>query len=213
MAHTEAPEEHEKKSMHTSKHGYHRSFSDIEASIKRFDDPNRANWQKPYEVIQALKINPNDSIADIGAGTGYFSLRIAKAYPGCTVYAGDVETGMVAYMEEQSKKQELPNHKALLLPMNKAKFPGKVDLVLVVDTYHHIDDRTEYFSALKKMLRPGARVAIIDFTKESPEGPPAEHRISKEELEKEMQAAGYKTVEEIKLLPYQYFVVFSPEKI
>jgi SAM-dependent methyltransferase len=211
LAQTETTAKDEKESMH-HKHGYHRSFSDLEESLKRFEDPSRETWQKPFEVIHALKINATDTIADVGAGTGYFSLRIAKAYPGCIVYGADVEPVMISYMQEQSKKLHLPNHKAVLIPSNKLKLPGKLDLVLVVDTYHHLDDRIDYFEKMKKILRPSARVAIIDFTLESPEGPPADHRITKEDLEKEMKHAGFALAEDIKLLPYQYFLVFTPEK-
>lgn len=195
--------------MHHSKHGYHHSFSDIEASIKRFDDPQRTIWQKPDDVVKVLKLNSNDSIVDIGAGTGYFSLRMAKACLGCTVYAADVEPSMIEYLKEQSQKQGLSNHKAVLIPTNKAKLPAKVDLVLVVNTYHHIDDRIKYFHGLQKLLNPSGRIAIIDFTHDSPEGPPAEHRISKESLEAEMKKAGFTLNQDIDLLPYQYFLVFK----
>lgn len=194
---------------HSSQHGFHRDFGNAEKWVKKFDDPARAKWQKPDDVIKALKLEPNCTIADIGAGTGYFSLRIAKADPTVKVYAADVEPDMVDYMKKQSRMRSLPNHIALKISSDKPDLPKPVDLVLVVDTFHHIDDRTRYFKLLKEKLKANGRIAIIDFTAESPEGPPPEHRISKAEVEKEMKEAGYRLDQDIKLLPYQYFLTFK----
>ncbi|RTL46115.1 MAG: methyltransferase domain-containing protein [Candidatus Melainabacteria bacterium] len=197
------------KSLPTSKQGYHRRFDDAQKWVKIFDDPARDRWQKPEAVIPALNIHNNDRVADIGAGTGYFSLRIARAFPSVTVYAADVEPDMIDYMKKQTKKELLPNHKPLKVKPNEIHFPRKVNLILVVDTYHHIDDRVKYFSALKKQLRRNGKIAIIDFTAESPEGPPLEHRISKEKLVAEMNTAGFAVSEDISLLPNQYFLIFQ----
>lgn len=204
------PDDH---SMHHGKHGYHRRFDDIEKWVQKFDDPKRDKWQKPDEVIKALNIGANDKVVDIGAGTGYFSLRIAKAHPNAIVYAADTESNMVAHLKKRSKQMSLPNHVAIKVGANKVRLPDKVNLVLIVDTYHHIDDRVLYFVALKKQLAENARIAIIDFTKESPEGPPPEHRISKQDLENEMKHAGYKLDQDISLLPNQYFLTFQSELI
>ncbi len=209
--HAEKHAKHNEKAHGKHKKAYHHSFADIEKWVKKFDDPERDKWQKPDEVIRDLQIGEKDKLIDIGAGTGYFSLRIAKAYPQATIYAADVESSMVNYLNKQSKEKSLPNHIGIKIPTNKAKFPGKVNLVLVVDTYHHIDNRIFYFRALKNKLLPGGRVAIIDFTKESPEGPPVSHRFSKEELVKEMSEAGYKLSRETSL-PYQYFLIFETEE-
>ncbi len=197
---------------HHPKQGYHRSFEDAKKWAKKFDDPSRDKWQKPEDVITALKIGSTDKIADIGAGTGYFSLRIARAYPAATVYAADVEPGMVEYLKNQTAEKSLPNHKPIKIPADRPSLPARVNLVLIVDTYHHIDNRTSYFQALRKKLLPDARVAIIDFTAESPEGPPPEHRISKADVQDEMRMAGYSIDQDISLLPYQYFLTFRPLK-
>lgn len=196
---------------HIGKPGYHKSFAGAEKWVKKFDDPARDKWQMPMETIKALNIGASDKIVDLGAGTGYFSLRIAKAYPGATVYAADVEPSMIEYLKEQTAKRALPNHIPVKINTGSAELPGKVDLVLVVDTYHHIDDRPTYFSALKSQITRNGRVAIIDFTAESPEGPPPDHRISKEELRAEMKEAGYVLDSDIALLPYQYFMTFKTE--
>ena len=197
---------------HAGKHGYHKSFDGAEKWSKKFDDPARDKWQLPTETIKALNISSSDKLVDLGAGTGYFSLRIAKEYPGVTVYAADVEPDMIEFLKRQTEQKALANHIPLKIGTDSIELPSKVNLVLVVDTYHHIDNRSAYFGALKSQLLPNGRVAIIDFTAQSPEGPPPAHRISKEELSAEMKEAGYTMDSDIALLPYQYFVTFKPTK-
>jgi len=200
---------HPNHSNHSNHQGYHHSFSDAKKWVEKFDAPARNDWQKPDQVIQALNLKDTDRIADIGAGTGYFSLRIARAHPSVTVYATDVEPDMIKYLEEQTQKEGLHNHIPILIKPNNIHLPEKVNIVIVVDTYHHIDDRVSYFAKLKKQLLPDNKIAIIDFSAESPEGPPPEHRISKEALIEEMKNAGYSVEKELTFLPNQYFVIFK----
>lgn len=195
-----------------SKPAFHRSFEDAETWAKKFDDPGRDKWQKPDEVIKALKIEPADKVADIGAGTGYFSLRIAGAYPRAKVYAADIQPGMIEYLKKQAEKKSLANHEAVMVPTDKPDLPEAVNLVLIADTYHHMDDRVAYLQALKHVLLPGARLVIIDFKADSPEGPPVEYRLSPADVQEEMKKAGYTLSEDLQLLPYQYFLVFRQAK-
>ena len=196
---------------HAPGHGamQHR-FEDPKQWAAVFDDPARDAWQKPAEVVEALALRPTDLVADVGAGTGYFSLRLARAVPKGRVFASDLERSMVEYLEHRAHEASLDNVTGVVASATSPNLPEKVDLVLVVDTYHHIDDRLTYFDALRDRLRPGGRVAIIDFTLESPEGPPPEHRMSAAQVKAEMVAAGYPTVSEPLQLPYQYLLVFSP---
>ena len=97
----------------------------------------------------------------------------------------------------------------ILASAESANLPEPVDLVLVVDTYHHIDDRVAYFSRLKASLRPNGRLAVVDFTAASPEGPPRDHRIPSEQVTSELEAAGYSLVATHTFLPRQYFLVFQ----
>jgi SAM-dependent methyltransferase len=191
---------------HTHQHG----FDGAEHWAKVFDDPARDAWQKPHEVIQALKLAPDAVVADIGAGTGYFAVRLAHMTPKGRVYAVDTEPDMVKYLGERAQKSGAKN----LLPVQGApadpKLPEKVDLVLMVDVYHHIDQRAAYFRKLAGALKPGGAVAIIDFTKESPVGPPPASRIAAGEVKAEMAAAGYALATEHAFLPNQYFLVFRP---
>jgi SAM-dependent methyltransferase len=187
----------------------HQRFEDAEQWAKVFDDPERDAWQKPDEVIRALKLAPNAVVADIGSGTGYFSVRLARAVPEGKVYGADLESGMVRYLEDRAMREKLGNLSSYQASPESAKLPEKVDLVLVVDTYHHIEQRIRYFQRLKQSLKPGGRIAIIDFKPDSPVGPHAIHRVPSRNVIAEMGTAGYRLAAEHRFLAYQYFVVFE----
>ncbi len=187
------------------------SFSDAENWAKVFDDPERDRWQKPHEVIMALKLTPNAKVADIGAGTGYFAARLAHMTPGGRVYAVDLEPDMVKYLGDRAKREGLKNLVPVQATSDSAALPEKVDRILLVDTYHHIGDRTAYFKRLGDSLKPGGQVAIIDFSAESPIGPPKGDRIPANKVTEEMKSAGYAQVAQHGFLPYQYFLVFQPQ--
>jgi cyclopropane fatty-acyl-phospholipid synthase-like methyltransferase len=188
----------------------HRRFDDAERWAKVFDDPARDAWQKPDEVIRALRLPAEASVADLGSGTGYFAVRLARALPQGRVYGADLEPDMVRYLNARAEREKLANLRAHLAAANDPKIPAPVDLVLVVDTYHHIGHRTRYFSGLKQSLRPAGRVAVVDFKLDSPVGPPARHRVAPQQVVEEMTQAGYRLAEEHGFLPYQYFLVFQP---
>jgi cyclopropane fatty-acyl-phospholipid synthase-like methyltransferase len=136
----------------------HHSFGDAEKWAKQFDDPQRDAWQKPDEVLDALHLQRTDKVADIGAGTGYFSVRIAKRVRDGKVFSVDIEPDMVRYLGERAHREHLSG----LVPVLAAagpNLPEPVDLVLVVDTYHHIENRTAYFAKLDTLV-PNGRVAI-----------------------------------------------------
>lgn len=193
---------------HTHQHG----FSGAEHWARVFDDPARDAWQKPHEVIEALKLAPDAAVADIGAGTGYFAVRLAHMTSTGRVYAVDIEPDMVKYLGERAQKSGLKNLVPVLGAPDDPKLPAKVDLVLMVDVYHHIDRRDAYFRRLAGSLKPGGAVAIIDFTKESPVGPPPSARIAASEVKAEMQRAGYMLATEHGFLPNQYFLIFRPRQ-
>lgn len=188
-------------------HMQHR-FDDPAKSAKSFDDPRRDAWQMPDRVIAALALKPNTSVADIGAGTGYFSMRLAKAVPDGGVYAVDIEPNMVAHLKTRAATEQLTNVTPVLASAASPNLPKPVDLILVVDTYHHIGHRPDYFRALRSRLTPGGRIAIIDFRKDAPEGPPAHFRFTPERIKQEMADAGYVSDSEHDFLPRQHFLVF-----
>jgi ubiquinone/menaquinone biosynthesis C-methylase UbiE len=191
---------------HTHQHG----FSDAEQWARYFDDPQRDAWQKPHEVITALALPSNAKIADIGAGTGYFTVRLAHMAANGRVYAVDIEPDMVKYLTQRAQHEGLPNIRAILATPSDARLPEKVDRALLVDTYHHIAEREAYFRRLQKDLLPGAEVTIIDFKRDSPIGPPVNERLAQDQVAAEMGRAGYRLVRSRDFLPYQYFLVFAP---
>ncbi len=186
------------------------SFSGAEKWAHVFDDPRRDAWQKPHEVIEALAPKPDAVIADIGSGTGYFAMRLANMVPKGRVYGVDIEPDMVKYLAERAKREKRDNVIALAGAPDDPRLPEKADLILMVDVFHHIDDRAGYFRKLRASLKPGGRVAIIDFRLDSPEGPPKAARIAPERVIAELKGAGYTLAREHRFLPSQYFLVFAP---
>lgn len=189
-------------------HTHQHTFSGAERWAHVFDDPARDAWQKPHEVIQALALAPDARVADLGAGTGYFAARLANMLPGGRVYAADLEPDMVRYLGERAKREGLANLVPVASAPDDANLPEKVDLILLVDVYHHIEKRTEYFRKLRESLRPGGRIAIVDFRLDAPEGPPRASRVAPATAKSEMQSAGYVLDAEHGFLPRQYFLVF-----
>jgi ubiquinone/menaquinone biosynthesis C-methylase UbiE len=188
-------------------HMQHR-FDDPAKLSKSFDDPAREAWQMPAKVIEALGLKPGMSVADIGAGTGYFSMRLAKTSADLTVFAVDIEPAMVTHLKNRAMSEHLKNVVPVLAGAASPNLPKPVDLVLIVDTYHHLPSRVAYFRDLRKSLTPAGRVAIIDFRKESSEGPPVEFRFSPQQIEDEMRQAGFRLDGAHDFLPRQHFLVF-----
>jgi SAM-dependent methyltransferase len=184
-------------------------FGDAERWAHVFDDPERDAWQKPHQVIQALALKPDTVVADLGAGTGYFSVRLARMLPKGKVYAVDLEPDMVKYLGERAKREGLKNVTPVAAAPDDARLPGKVDLVLLVDVYHHIDDRERYFRKLAGSLAPGGRLAVIDFKLDSRRGPPKSSRIDPGRVKAELAKAGYALTAEHAFLPDQYFLEFA----
>ena len=193
----------------TADHSNH-SFRGAEKWSQVFDDPARDEWQKPDDVIRALKLAPEALVADIGAGTGYFAVRLARAVPKGRVYGVDAEPDMVRYLNRRAQREGLANLTAVAAKPADPGLPAPVDLVILVDTYHHVPDRERYFRDLKKVLKPGGRLAIVDFTLDSPVGPPKRARIPADRVKQELARAGYALAEEHAFLPNQYFLVFRP---
>ncbi|MBI3936796.1 MAG: class I SAM-dependent methyltransferase [Betaproteobacteria bacterium] len=186
-------------------------FQGAEKWAKIFDDPARDEWQKPGEVTRALALAPGAAVADIGAGTGYFAVRLARALPKGRVTGVDTEPDMVRYLNERAKREGLANLSAQLGAADGPRLAAPVDLVIVVDTYHHIPQRERYFTRLRDALKPGGRIAIIDFRANAPMGPPARFLVPPERVKQEFARAGYELAQEHVFLPYQYFLVFRPK--
>jgi len=188
-------------------------FDDIQMWINVFEDPERHKWQKPEEVIKKMNVRLNDVVADIGAGTGYFTRRFAFAALTGKAIGLDVEPSMVRYMNEDAKKLGLNNYESRVVKTDDPELGNnEVDIVFLCDTYHHIENRVEYFSKVAGSLKNGGRLVIVDFyKKELPYGPPPHHKLAKEIVISELEEAGYKLLRSHDFLPYQYFLEFGVE--
>lgn len=190
----------------------HRSFADVEEWAAVFDDPKRDKWQKPQEVIRVLRLKEGLSVADLGAGTGYFMPYLAGAVGTLgAVYTVEVEPTLVAHLRQRAEEGNFPQVIPVLASADTPRLPsGRVDLILIVDTFHHLDHRADYLGKLTRALTPLGRVAIIDWKKEPlPEGPPPEHKLPPEQVIAELTAAGFELRESPDFLPYQYFLIFQ----
>ena len=190
-----------KANQHMHRHG------SIEELIARFDDPERNEWQQPEKVIELMGDLSNKTVLDIGAGSGYFSFRLAKTAK--KVLAADVEKKFLQHIQDQIEEKSLENIDTLLIPYDGPDSLSKeINTVIIVNTYHHIEDRITYFTELNKNLPEGAELFVVDFKKnleEGAPGPPAAIRLSYEEVRQELKKAGFRNFSvDLELLPYQY---------
>lgn len=192
-------------------HQMHRMHADPEAYIAALEDPTRDAYQKPHEVMQALAIRPGEVVADIGAGSGYFTVRLAHHVgPEGRIYAVDVSPDMVRHLNRRIRDLGLRNVSSILAPPDDPLVPEPVDRFLIVNVWHHIEDQAGYLAHMKKQLKPGGQVVMIDFHKrELPVGPPEGMKIAKEDLIRQMTEHGFAVAAEHTFLPYQYFLVFT----
>jgi SAM-dependent methyltransferase len=189
-------------------HGFAMDFSAVERFAAHFDSAERDAWQRPGEVLGLLQLTPTSIVVDLGAGTGYFLPHLSRATPSGRVLALDAEPNMVRYMQQRVHAERLPNVEARVVPGDDPGLePGSVDRILIVNTWHHLSDRTRYARKLAASLRPGGAIMIVDFTEDAPMGPPRPHRLAAERVVRELVDAGLtaRVVEEN--LPHQYVVV------
>ncbi len=164
--------------------------------------------------MRALDLKPGQTVVDIGAGTGYFTRRFARLVgPSGKAIGLDIEPGMVAYMKADAARLKLPNYQARMVkPDDPELAPHCADLIFFCDVLHHLGNRVAYLEKLKPALKPGGRIAVIDFKRNSPIGPPSAMRISREQMVATFEQAGFDLVKRHDFLPYQYFLEFAPSK-
>lgn len=171
---------------------------------------------QPDRIVSALGLKKGARVADLGSGGGYFSLRFASAVgPGGTVYAIDLKLAFLAFVADQARKAGFGNLETVSVPEMAARIPvSSLDLLFCRDVYHHLSDRSAYFQGIANYLRPGGRVAVIDWLPSASRfaGPPAGHRTSPETIIQEMEAAGYSVAERPGFLARQSFIIFRLRK-
>ena len=169
------------------------------------ENPERDKWQKPHEVVMALALKPSDVVADIGAGSGYFTRRLAKH--ASKVYAVDIDGKLLERTAASSPSNVLT---VLATPDDPKLTAGSVDVIFICDVLHHIENRPAYYSKLKAALKPGGRIVNIDFhERQLPVGPPPSMKLPAEKVKQEFQSAGFRLIRQHDFLPYQYFLEFG----
>ena len=189
--------------------------ADLAGYIASLEEPGRAEWQKPDEVIRGLKLGPGETLCDVGSGPGYFALRAARLLEGMGwVYAEDVEASMIDALRDRVSQARLSNVTPILgLPDDPLLPKASCDVILVVNTYHLFPNGPAFLRRLGKSLKPGGRLANIDFHKrETPQGPVLARRVARESFLADAQRASFKLVAEEKFLPYQYFLILKPSR-
>jgi protein-L-isoaspartate O-methyltransferase len=175
----------------------------------------REEFQHKEMVLEKLELEPGEIVADIGAGSGYFTIPVAKAVgPEGKVLAIDIMQPMLDYIERRLVAEKLENVDLVKVERDDPQLPmAAVDLILMVDTIHYVKERTAYGKKLVDGLAPGGRLVIIDYIpkpwEERPWGPHPDQQIPKETLNEEMDKAGLKVIEEYDFLPEQYFIVYE----
>ena len=176
-----------------------------------FRDTREAEEQ-PEQMLDALKIKPGDTVADIGAGAGYTSLRLSKRVgPTGTVLATDVQPQMLSMLADNARIAGAKNIKPIRATQLETKLPdGKVDLALMVDVYHEASDPEALLQGLKKALKPGGRLVLVEFREEDPEVPiKPEHKMSLKQVKLEVEPQGFKFKENFEFLPWQHIIIFE----
>ncbi|MCX7743573.1 MAG: class I SAM-dependent methyltransferase [Flavobacteriales bacterium] len=198
---------HEHHHGQANEHMHQKSFDEL---VKQFEDPQRDVWQKPDTVIKLLGDLKGKKIMDIGSGTGYFSFRLYNA--GANVICGDVDDEFLTYIRKKIKEINADTNR---ISTRKLKYDNpvlqkeEVDRVIIVNTYHHIENRPRYFSKVFQGLTPDGKLIVIDFKKrELPEGPPVKMKLTEKEVENELKKAGFNTFQtDTTTLPYQYLII------
>ena len=187
---------------------HHHSFSDTEKYIKRFEDPTRDEWQKPDIVVKMLGLKPGMNAADIGAATGYFTRRMGKeVMPGGYALAVDLEDGFFPYLLRRAYEEDVYNVFPVKATPDDPRLPlDSLNVILIVNTLHHIEAREAYYQKLKASLRGDGRIVVVDFKKdeEIPFGPKPPMRLRATDVKKELETAGFSVEIDSATLPYQY---------
>jgi ubiquinone/menaquinone biosynthesis C-methylase UbiE len=182
--------------------------------LGRLEDPDRARWQRPARLVRALGLRRGQTVAEIGAGSGYLVRRLARVVgPRGHVYAVDAEARMLPILVDRLQRARIRNVTPILGRDDDPLLPdGSCDLVLVVNTYHHFPGGPRYLRRLRRLLRPAGRLVNVDFhRRDTPVGPPLERRIARETFLRDARRAGFRLLREATFLPYQYCLVLRSQ--
>ena len=187
-----------------------RPFDEVEKYIAFLEKPGRAIWQKPDDVVRALGLKGTETLVDVGAGSGYFAFRFARALPQGKVVAADTEAEMIRHIHHRAMSDGIKNIQAALIKPVDPEINKDADWVFICDVLHHVPDRSAWLGRVVAEMKPGARLALIEFKEgKLPQGPPESAKIPRAQLIDLASKAGLALDgEQSKLLPYQVFLVF-----
>jgi SAM-dependent methyltransferase len=177
----------------------------VPEELQYLEEPNRGEWQMPERVIDALRLQKSDVVADLGAGTGYFSRRFARQV--AHVYAEDIDPEALSFLRKEAlAKVTVVSGK----PENPMLPPNSCNVVFICDVLHMVENRPAFVRNVIPALKPGGRVAVIEFyRRELPVGPPLWAKLAEEEAEKDFLKGDFKLDKQLTFLPYQYFLIFT----
>jgi len=176
------------------------------------DAPDRDLWQRPDQIMDAMAIADASVVADIGAGSGWFTIRLARRVgPRGLVYAEDVQKEMINAITRRVGREGLANVRPVLGQKNDPNLPAQsIDAVLMVDAYHEIENRVLVLSNLARALKPQGRIGVVDFRLDGTgPGPSPDERVSPDVVVKDANEAGLRLIRQEPFLPYQYFLIFG----
>lgn len=176
------------------------------------EGPDRDAWQKPEQAMDALGIADGAVVADLGAGGGWFTIRLARRVgPNGLVYAEDIQPQMIEAITRRVQREGLRNVRTIRGTQRDPKLPrDSLDAVLIVDAYHEMEDPVALLRNVARALKPRGRIGIIDFKKDGGgPGPPLDERVDSEAIVRDAQAAGLRLLGQEHFLPYQYFLIFG----
>jgi len=175
------------------------------------EGPDRDAWQRPDQVMDALNIYDGNVVADLGAGGGWFTVRLAQRVgPNGRVYAEDVQRQMIEAIERRVAREQLTNVKTILGTQSDPRLQEPVDAVLIVDAYHEMEHPVELLRNVAAMLKPNGRIGILNFRKDGHgPGPPLDERVDPERIISDLEAAGLRLIARPNFLRYQNMLVFG----
>ncbi|HEX4771601.1 MAG TPA: class I SAM-dependent methyltransferase [Bryobacteraceae bacterium] len=177
------------------------------------DRPEREREEQPQKAIDALHLAPGMSVGEVGAGTGFYAIRIAKRIqPGGVYYANDLQPAMLTLLERNAAAQKVTNIKTLIGTATDPHLPrGSLDYVLMVDVYHELSEPQTVLRNIAESLKPGGRLVLLEFRKEDPNVPiRPEHEMTVQDVKAELSAEGYVLDKLVETLPWQHMFFFRP---